>query len=394
MESRENSNDGKFSCYDKVEMSLGRRNRKKIGILFGGPSREHEVSLVSAASILKHIDTEKFDVVLVGVDQSGTWRLVSNEQKKKALESESITIAKDSPELQLVSKGSSQKNFLVSPGQSDEKSIKIDIFFPMIHGAFGEDGGLQGVLEWANMPYVGSGVLSSALAMDKELTKKLASSVEIPVVPYLTFYRHESSKGVETLRGRVSDELGFPVFIKPASLGSSVGVHKVNNAAGLDEAFEDAFRYDNKIIIEKAIMGREIEFSVLEDLSNPSHPWVSQPGEIVSHHEFYSYEAKYIDEQGADLIVPARLTGEQMNEAQLISKKIFIELGCSGYARVDLFLDQEDQKFYLNEVNTIPGFTKISMFPKLCEASGINYKDLITRLIEVAEKRFKEKKAL
>lgn len=282
---------------------------------------------------------------------------------------------------------------LIRLGESGE-ARGIDVVFPVMHGPLCEDGTIQGLLELADLPYVGCGVLASAVAMDKEMTKRLARDAGIPIVPYLTLkhelWDKEKARWAETIEKR----LGYPVFIKPANLGSSVGIHKAKERSGLDPALEDAFKYDRKVLVEAAVNAREIEVSVLENSEAGAEALVSVPGEIDPTHEFYSYEAKYLDENGATLIIPAKLDAAETKQAQDLGRKAFTVLECEGMARVDLFLDRTSGKFFLNEVNTIPGFTSISMYPKLWEASGISYQALLSKLIDLAISRHEKKKKL
>jgi D-alanine-D-alanine ligase len=270
------------------------------------------------------------------------------------------------------------------PTQSDRPAQAFDVVFPVMHGTFGEDGTIQGLLELANVPYVGCGVLSSAVAMDKDVAKKLLREAGLPVTPGITVRAFEWRAGEQAITARVASELGFPCFTKPANLGSSVGIHKVRDARHLRAAVTDAFRYDEKIVIEKGLNTREIETAVLEAPTWGDAPLVSIPSEIIPRHEFYSYEAKYLDENGASLVIPAELSAAQVEEAQALAQRAFLALECEGMARVDFFLEKPTGKFYVNEANTIPGFTSISMYPKMWEASGVSYAELLTRLVELA----------
>jgi D-alanine-D-alanine ligase len=263
-----------------------------------------------------------------------------------------------------------------------------------MHGPLCEDGTIQGLLELADLPYVGCGVLASALAMDKEMAKRVARDAGIPIVPYVSLKHEVWKKTKQPLAKRIAEQLGYPVFVKPANLGSSVGVHKVKDPSGLNSALEDAFNYDTKVLVEAAVNAREIELSILENLEAGADPLASIPGEIDPAHEFYSYEAKYLDEKGAALIIPAKLAPEETKRAQEIGRKVFTALECEGMARVDLFLDRTSGEFFFNELNTIPGFTSISMYPKLWEASGIGYRELLSKLVDLAISRHEKKKML
>ncbi|MFQ5602827.1 MAG: D-alanine--D-alanine ligase [bacterium] len=360
-------------------------NKIRVAILFGGKSAEHEVSLQSAKNVIEAIDKSKYEVVLIGIDKQGRWYL--NEASNYLLHAESpklIALNKSNKNVALVT-GSSGERELVSV--NDHASFgSIDVVFPVLHGTYGEDGAIQGLLKLANVPFVGAGVLGSAVGMDKDVMKRLLRDAGIPNAHFQVFQRENKDQiNFELIR----KQLGQPIFIKPANLGSSVGIHKVESLAQFENAVEDAFHYDNKIIVEEAIAGREIECSVLGN----EDPIASMPGEIVPQHEFYSYEAKYIDEQGALLEIPAKLSDEIVKKVQELAVQTFKVLCCEGMARVDMFLT-EDQKLYVNELNSIPGFTKISMYPKLWEISGIPYSELIDRLIQLAMARFNQEKEL
>ena len=357
----------------------------RVGILFGGKSAEHEVSLQSAKNVVEAIDKEKYEVVLIGIDKQGRWYL--NDESHFLLNSENP---------KLISLNKSNKNVALVTGKNGEREIvsvtdqtsfgAIDVVFPILHGTFGEDGTVQGLLKLANVPFVGAGVLGSSVAMDKDVMKRLLRDADIPIGKFLTFDR----SSIETANFKeIEKQLGLPLFVKPANLGSSVGIHKAHTQTELEEAVKDAFNYDTKILIEEFIDGREIECSVLGN----EDPIASVPGEIIPQHEFYSYEAKYIDEQGALLEIPAKLPKDLVKEIQELSIKAFQALCCEGMARVDIFLSK-DNKVFLNEINTIPGFTKISMYPKLWEVSGIPYSDLIDKLIQLAIERFEREQKL
>lgn len=271
---------------------------------------------------------------------------------------------------------------------------KFDVVFPIIHGTNGEDGTIQGLFELAEVAYVGCGVLGSAIGMDKEVAKRLVNAAGVPIVPYIALKKADWLKSKSQIEARVTKELGIPCFVKPVNAGSSVGVHKVKKPSDLISAIEDAFRYDVKVLIEKAIPAREIELSALENPKFGESTLISVAGEINPTHEFYSYEAKYLDENGATMKIPADLTPAQLKTAQDLARRAFDALECEGMARVDLFLDKNTGDFYFNEVNTLPGFTSISMYPKMWEASGMKYSELLTTLIELAIARHDRKKAL
>lgn len=352
-------------------------NKKKVGIIFGGKSAEHEVSLQSAKNIVDAIDKEKFDVVLLGIDKSGKWHL--NDKSSYLLNAENP---------KLIALNKTDDNVAIVPGSNSNQLIhadsatgldQLDVVFPIVHGTLGEDGSLQGMLRMANLPYVGPSVLGSSVCMDKDIAKRLLQSAGINVAKGITVKRSNKDK---IHFDEVSKNLGTPMFIKPANQGSSVGVSKVNNEEEFKIAVEEAFQYDHKIVIEENIVGREIEVAVLGN----DEPMASVPGEVLPNTDFYSYESKYIDEKGADLAIPAKLNENQVKKIQSAAVEAFKTLECEGLARVDFFLTENDE-LYVNEVNTLPGFTKISMYPKLWEISGIPYTELISRLIDLAIER-------
>ncbi|MBY0470366.1 D-alanine--D-alanine ligase [bacterium] len=360
-------------------MSSGKK-KLRVGVLYGGRSGEHEISLQSAASVIKNLDTSRYDILPIGIDKQGRWHVGSMKLIQDS--PKTLSIAQDGPEMALPS----------YPVSKSEGSL--DVIFPIMHGPLCEDGTIQGLLELSELPYVGSGVLASAVGMDKDVAKRLARDSGIPVVPYVVAKKGQWLKDPKKVGALVEKEIGFPCFVKPSNMGSSVGVHKVKSTTDLAPALSDAFKYDSKVLIEKAIAAREIEVSVLENAKEGEPPLVSIPGEIAPTHEFYSYEAKYLDENGAHLMIPAKLDAKQVEQAQKIARDVFTALECEGMARVDMFLDKNSGKFYLNEINTLPGFTQISMYPKLWEASGVPYKELLNRLIELALERHRRKQDL
>jgi len=373
------------SCYYRY---LNRKNMKKkikVAILFGGKSAEHEVSLQSAKSVYEALDKNKYEPVLVGIDKQGKWQL---QDRAKYLLNETnpklIALNKRAGECVALVPGEQSKQLLTMEGKGEARGV--DVVFPVLHGTFGEDGTMQGLLKLMDLPFVGPSVLGSAIGMDKDAAKRLLHDAGIPIAKFITFRAHEK-KDIDFRK--VAKQLGLPLFVKPANLGSSVGISKVKDEKSFWRAIDDAFKYDSKILIEEFIKGREIEVAVLGN----EHPRASVPGEVVPTHEFYSYEAKYIDENGALLNIPAKLPKPVVKKVQELAVRTFKTLECEGMGRVDFFVTKSG-KAYVNEINTIPGFTKISMYPKLWEHSGIKYPDLIDRLITLAMERFEREKKL
>lgn len=359
-------------------------NKIRVAIIFGGKSAEHEVSLQSAKNIIEAIDREKYEIVLIGIDKDGRWFL--NEDSGFLLNTSNpklIHLNKSENEIAIIPGGKSNQLINIS---NNELLDKIDIAFPVLHGPFGEDGTIQGLLKLANIPFVGADVIGSAVGMDKDVMKRLLRDKGIPISKFIAYTRDYIS---DIKFDEIKEKLGMPVFIKPANLGSSVGISKVNNEDELKKAIELAFEFDNKIIVEEFIKGREIECSVLGN----NKPIASQPGEVLPIKDFYSYEAKYIDEKGAALQIPAKLSKDKADKIQCYAIDTFKTLCCKGMARVDFFLN-DNEEIIVNEINTIPGFTRISMYPKLWEISGISYPNLIDKLIMLALERYEEQKKL
>jgi len=358
------------------------KNKISVGILFGGKSAEHEVSLQSAKNVIDALDRSKYRPVLIGIDKSGKWHL--NDQS-------SFLLNVDNPELIKLNK--SLFDVALVPQSEGEISnlsggdIKdtVDVVFPVLHGTFGEDGTVQGLLKLADIPFVGAGVLGSAVGMDKDVMKRLLRDAKVPIGRFILCRDGERLPEY----AEVCPKLGVPFFVKPANMGSSVGVHKVTGNEGFKEALSDAFRYDSKVVIEEFIEGREIECSVLGN----NDPVASVPGEVIAKHEFYSYEAKYIDDDGATLVIPAKLSQQTADRVKELAIITFKTLSCEGLARVDFFV-KKDGEVIVNEINTIPGFTSISMYPMLWKASGISYTELIDRLIQLAFERHEREKKL
>jgi len=359
----------------------------RVAVLFGGRSGEHEVSLRSAASIMQALDSNKYDVIPIGITKQGSWLTAGAAAKMLPGGVAPLPRAdagEASPEvLQEAEVLRSGLPLVLEPDPSHQKA-GIDVVFPVLHGTFGEDGTVQGLLELAGLPYVGAGVLGSAAGMDKDVMKRLFRDHGIPVVPWLLYTRSDLGPQVVS---EVEKKFHYPVFIKPANLGSSVGISKVHKRKELMPALEQAARFDRRILVEKGIDARELECSVLGN----DHPEASVPGEVVSCREFYDYAAKYLEE-GSDLIIPAKITAAQARRVRDLACRAFQAIDCAGMARVDCFLERRTGKVFVNEINTIPGFTSISMYPKLWEATGLPYSKLLDRLIELALERGRERK--
>ncbi|MDA3809016.1 MAG: D-alanine--D-alanine ligase [Spirochaetaceae bacterium] len=353
--------------------------KKELILIFGGRSGEHEVSLRSAASVYNHLDREKYNITLIGIANNGCWFKQDNPQKNI----ESLLI--DTSESRIVSiipmKGFTWGNSL----------LNADIVFPVIHGTFGEDGTLQGLLEMSGFPYAGATVGGSYMGMDKDVSKSIWTSHGIDVIPYSTVKTWEYVQDERIkINKNLINKFGLPLFVKPSMAGSSVGVTKVDKAEQLSDAILKALRFDTKALIEPAITGREIECSVIGNDKTESFP----PGEIAPTHNFYDYEAKYLDPDGARLIIPAKITEEQSRNLRHIAEKAYKALELKGFARVDFFIEENSGRILLNEVNTIPGFTNISMFSKMCEVGGLPYSKLLDRLIEMAEEQYENRMSL
>jgi D-alanine-D-alanine ligase len=386
----------------------------RVGILFGGRSGEHEVSLLSAASVLHAIDRDKYEVVPIGITKDGRWLTAGDAENllQGKLVVESRHLRAGDPETTqpaaVLARGESvvvppepvRRQSGLVPFQTDalltrrasDRAINVDVIFPVLHGTFGEDGTIQGLLELADMAYVGAGVLGSAAGMDKDIMKSLFIAAGIPIVKHVTILRSAWKKDPRKVQKFVESKLRYPVFVKPANLGSSVGISKAHDRKEIGPAMEEAARFDRKIVIEQGVGGkknkaREIECSVLGN----DEPLASVPGEIVPVKEFYDYNAKYLDE-GSELIIPAKLTKAETKKVQELAVRSFKAVDCSGLARVDFLMDAQTRRIYLNEINTMPGFTAISMYPKLWAASGLDYSDLIDRLIQLGLERHEDKK--
>ncbi|ATW24550.1 D-alanine--D-alanine ligase [Candidatus Formimonas warabiya] len=359
-------------------------NRIKVGILFGGKSAEHEVSIQSAKNVYDAIDKNKYQVTMIGISKRGQWFL--DHYFEKGCVPAPVENADGGENLALVL-GTGENQLLEVAGKNLIGAL--DVVFPVLHGPFGEDGTVQGLLKQANIPFVGADVLGSAVGMDKDVMKRLLRDSDLPIAPYVLLHKYADAEMPNPTYQEIAAYLCVPFFVKPANLGSSVGISKVQDEGEFDQAVAEAFQYDHKLIVEKNIVGREMEISILGN----ENPMASLPGEIISQHSFYSYEAKYLDEHGAILKIPASLPDHLVAKIQQTALKTFKALCCEGMARVDFFLTEKDE-IIINEINTIPGFTKISMYPKLWDASGISYTELIDRLIQLALARFNRDRQL
>jgi D-alanine-D-alanine ligase len=353
-------------------------DKLRVGIVYGGRSVEHEVSIASATSIREALDPSRYELTLIAIAPDGRWRLgAPGALPATAVGGEEVTLPAVPGQRTLVSVA------------SGNPAAELDVIVPIVHGSGGEDGSLQGFLELAGVPYVGAGVLGSALQMDKEVAKRLLRAEDIPVVPWIGVTAAEMAANPGDVVERALRAIGLPCFVKPANSGSSVGIHKAESRADLESALTDALRYDTKLLIEQAMNAREIEVAVLGN----DAPEASVPGEIAPRTEWYDYEAKYVDES-TELIVPARLDEAQLAEVQELALRAFRALEGAGLARVDFFLDRDSGRFYVNELNSLPGFTEVSMYPRLWQASGLPYPALLDRLIELAIERGRTRQGL
>ena len=363
----------------------------RVGLLFGGRSVEHQVSIVSATSILNALDSKRYEITLLGVDPDGRWHLAPPNVAPKALLGEgSLALSEAATDEVVLPAKPGGRTLVASNANQANLGGSLDVIFPIIHGRGGEDGSLQGLLEMAGVAYVGSGVLGSALQMDKDAAKRLLHAAGLPVVPWLTF------RGGDLLPERIADtarrglaELGTPLYVKPANSGSSVGISRAENFDELVAAIELARRYDTKVLLEQAVDAREVEVAVIGNDS----PQASLPGEIRPKSAFYDYEAKYLDDS-TELIIPAEVTQEQSDEIRELAVQAFRVLEASGLARVDFLVRRDDGALFINELNSLPGFTEVSMFPRLWEATGLSYTELLDRLIELALERHAQTSAL
>lgn len=379
----------------------GFKKSLRIGVVFGGRSSEHEVSLASAANVIDALQRAGYEVSPIGITPAGRWliggdpmKLLADNAAGKTRVDEAIDAAGNEKAgaipttVDHPAQGATAENWALLPSSANAPQLgTIDVIFPVLHGPYGEDGTIQGLLEMANLPYVGCGVASSALAMDKAIAKKLFMAAGLPQANYVVVLRSQYRANAEATCDTIEAQLRYPFFVKPANLGSSVGITKANTREELHTAIAIAAQYDRKVIIEEAVPNcREIEVSVLGN----DDPIASVPGEIVPGHEFYDYAAKYLD-GSSQLLIPAQLSDEQVKAVQEMAIRAFKAIDGSGLARVDFLLDNQSGVFYLNEINTMPGFTRISMYPKLWEASGISYPELVDRLVQLALARYDDR---
>jgi D-alanine-D-alanine ligase len=390
----------------------------RVGILFGGRSGEHEVSLLSAASVLNAIDKTKYEVVPIGITKDGRW--LTAEHAERLLKGDAGEGARATPEKHLragdpeatpgaavLATGESvvvppepaRREAGLAPFQTDanlrrasDRAINVDVIFPVLHGTFGEDGTIQGLLELADIAYVGAGVLGSSAGMDKDIMKSLFRAAGLPMVKHVTVLRSQFEHEPKKTQKRVESKLRYPVFVKPANLGSSVGISKAHDRKELGPAIAEAAKFDRKIVIEEGVGGkknkaREIECAVLGN----DDPKASIAGEIVPCKEFYDYDAKYLAE-GSEAMIPAKITKAEMKTVQRLAIAAFQAVDCTGLARVDFLMDPKTRRIFVNEINTMPGFTAISMYPKLWAATGVSYPELIDRLIQLGIERHEDKK--
>jgi len=361
-------------------------SKMNIGVLYGGRSGEHDVSLCSAASVVSTLDRNKYEVSAIGIARDGRWYVQDKPEIIPDKNFGKILSLKKNGKW-LVNHFEQKNKLHLYDLKNKNKEVIVDVVFPVLHGTFGEDGTLQGLLELAMIPYVGADVTGSAVGMDKDIAKRLLNQAGISVVPSLTVNKQRWQDDSKFIMKNALEKLGLPLFVKPVCTGSSVGVKKVKKKEMLAKAMNFAFQFDTRVMIEEAIDCREIECAVLGN----EKAFASILGEIIPRHEFYSYEAKYIDPEGAALKIPAEIDKSLATKIRKTAVEGYMALGCSSMARVDFFLDKKTNKFYLNEINTLPGFTSISMYPKLWEATGLKYSDLLNKLISLALDRHKKK---
>ena len=363
-------------------MTIDRKLR--VGVIYGGRSGEHEISLLSARSVLAALDPQKYTVTEIAITHEGSWlagdNLLQKMNEGRTMDLEPVALFPDPTRSGIYRLKNSQQGAIV------ELLAQLDVVFPVLHGTFGEDGTIQGLFEMANLAFVGSGVLGSSVGMDKGLFKDVMRSNNVPVLEYVIVLRKDIEAEIEQVLNKAEKLAPYPLFVKPANLGSSVGISKCKSSSDLIEGLMDAARYDRRILIERGVNGREIEVSILGN----DAPIASIPGEVVPAAEFYSYDAKYHDDR-SQLLIPAPLSQEMVEQVQEVAIRAYKASDCAGMARVDFLLDKDTDQLYLNELNTLPGFTRISMYPKLWNATGISYPQLVDRLIELALERKRER---
>ncbi len=363
------------------------KSKKTVAVIYGGRSGEHEVSLISAASVVRNLDKEKYKVLLIGIDKQGVWYLQNEAELRRCLDgAAALEIQVDETRRISAVCGGGTKETFSTPATGP---IAVDVVFPVLHGTFGEDGTIQGLFEMVNVPYVGAGVLGSAIGMDKEIAKILWLHAGLPVVPFISVRKLDwaSTEKRKQIIERAERDFMYPLFVKPSCAGSSVGASKAPDRPGLEQAVAEALLWDDKVLIEPFVPAREVECSV----TGNERPEAYTPGEIIPTHEFYDYEAKYIDPDGAALLIPADLTETEFRTIREIAIKAYKAAELSGLSRIDFFVRKDTREILLNEVNTMPGFTTISMFPKMCEASGLSYPDLLDKLISLAQERHEQR---
>ena len=359
--------------------------KTRVGVVFGGRSGEHEISLLSAESVMQALSQSGYEVVPIGITRSGRWLTRGNPMDTLRDLADKLALGTlEPPE-------TGQAVTILGPQEMVPSSIggkvpEVDVLFPVLHGPYGEDGTIQGLLELADIAYVGAGVLGSSLCMDKAALKAVFRAEGLPTPAHIVVRRHEWETGRVAVMKRVAEEIGYPCFVKPANLGSSVGISKVHDLSELGTAMDIAASYDRRLLVEEAINAREIECSIIGN----DQPMVSVPGEVVPKREFYDYVAKYLDDS-TELIVPARLPEGKAEEIRALAARAFVAVDCAGMARADFFLCRDTGNVYINELNTIPGFTSVSMFPRLWEASGVSYPELVHRLVQLAFERHTER---
>jgi D-alanine-D-alanine ligase len=362
---------------------MAKEQKIRLGIVFGGRSGEHEVSLTSAASVISALDPEEFEITAIGITKSG--KIASAAEMSRMLPPPVLSRVLVRPALE----ANSSELRITSSGHDVPRDTQLTpkIFFPLLHGPYGEDGTIQGLFEMAGLPYIGCGVLASAVGMDKDVMKRLFSQAGLPVVPFRTVLKRDLAKSLESLRNSVAQEFGYPMFSKPANLGSSVGICKIHDEKEFAEAVQYSAQFDRKILIEKGIDGRELECAILGN----DDPKASVVGEVISAHEFYDYEAKYTNPESR-VEIPAEIGAEKAAEIRDLASRAFKAIDGSGLARVDFFLERKTGKVLISEINTMPGFTPISMYTKLWAASGVSYEELVRHLVRLGEERFQERK--